>query len=110
MMMKKYDMIAPIIIDDVFTASDFDNTINIDLFFSQLFKSFEKVVEKSVDNLQIIMFTHDEVVLNGLKEVFQAKDASHVPYILGRLLDTKELLPDDFDNELNGYKLIERYN
>lgn len=110
MMMKKYDIIAPIIIDDVFTASDFDNTINIDLFFSQLFKSFEKVVEKSVDNLQIIMFTHDEVVLNGLKEVFLAKDAPHVSYIMGRLLDTKELLPDDYDDTLKGYKLIERYN
>ena len=110
MMMKKYNMIAPIIIDDVFTASDFDNTINIDLFFSQMFKSFEKVVEKSVDNLQIIMFTHDEVVLNGLKEVFSAKDAPHVSYIMGRLLDTKELLPDDYDETLKGYKLIERYN
>lgn len=110
MMMKKYDMIAPIIIDDVFTASDFDNTVNIDLFFSLIYKSFENVVEKSVDDLQIIMFTHDEVVLNGLKEVFLTKDAPNVSYIMGRLLDTKELLPDDYDDTLKGYKLIERYN
>lgn len=110
MMMKKYDMIAPIIIDDVFTASDFDNTINIDLFFSQLFKSFEKVVGKSIDNLQIILFTHDEVVLNGLKEVFLSKDSPQVSYIMGRLLDTRELLSEDYDNALRGYKLIERYN
>lgn len=79
-------------------------------FFSQLFKSFKKVVEKSVDDLQIIMFTHDEVVLNGLKEVFLTKDAPNVSFIMGRLLDTKELLPDDFDDTLKGYKLIERYN
>ena len=110
MMMKKYDMIAPIIIDDVFTACDFDNTINIDLFFSQLFKSFEKVVGKSIDNLQIILFTHDEVVLNGLKEVFLSKDSPQVSYIMGRLLDTRELLSEDYDNALRGYKLIERYN
>lgn len=110
MMMKKYDMIAPIIIDDVFTASDFDNTVNIDLFFSLIYKSFENVVEKSVDDLQIIMFTHDEVVLNGLKEAFLTNDAPNVSYIMGRLLDTKELLPDDYDDTLKGYKLIERYN
>lgn len=56
------------------------------------------------------MFTHDEVVLNGLKEVFLTKDAPNVSYIMGRLLDTKELLPDDYDDTLKGYKIIERYN
>ena len=80
------------------------------MFFSLIYKSFENVVEKSVDDLQIIMFTHDEVVLNGLKEAFLTNEAPNVSYIMGRLLDTKELLPDDYDDTLKGYKLIERYN
>lgn len=106
MMMKKYNIIAPIIIDDVFTASDFDNTVNIDLFFEQLSISFKDVVGKDADKLQVILFTHDEVVLNGLRDVFQS---INIPLVLGRLLNTSELLPEDYDEKSNSYKLIERF-
>lgn len=110
MMMKKYNMIAPIIIDDVFTASDFDNTINIDLFFEQLINTFKDIVNNDSKKLQIILFTHDEVVLNALKEAFHNYENKDFPFILGRLLNTSEILQEDFDKEMKCYKLIERLN
>lgn len=122
MNMKLNNFKAPLIFDDVFTASDFDNSINIDMFFKIIFKIFEKYgIGTKKNELQIIFFTHDEVVLNSVTGAINTiePDKNDIRFIRGILLDTETLDKDDlrsvpagqFGEEIdNGYILYEKIN
>lgn len=97
MNMKLTQIKAPLIFDDVFTASDFDNTINIDVFFNSILETFKKIGLGDRDDLQIILFTHDEVVLNSISAIMENSKAEDdcFNYISGILLDTETLYDKD---------------
>lgn len=84
---------APLIFDDVFTASDFDNTINIEVFFNSIFEAFKKIGLGGKKDIQIILFTHDEVVLNSISAIMENSRAGDESfnYISGILLDDKAI-------------------
>ncbi len=109
MMMKIHGFNAPIVIDDVFTASDFDNTVNIDIFYSHLVSAFHKTTGMEPNQLQLILFTHDEVVLNGFRAAYQSEQLNSCPYIAGRLLDTS-LLDKESDRRGDYYILYDSFS
>jgi len=57
---KKSGINMPLILDDIFYASDFENRNSLEGFLIHLFDSFEKYTPNLP--LQLIMFTHDEMI------------------------------------------------
>ena len=115
MTMKVNLMKAPLIFDDVFTASDFDNTINITKFFEILFRVFENFGLGTRNELQIILFSHDEVVMNSLSDIIdvldeEAVDEPVISYITGMLLDPKAIDQRDYQEEDDAYMIYSRIN
>lgn len=64
--MKENLCVAPIVIDDVFNASDFENSINLSIFVSSIFDVYQEVIGFEYP-LQLIMLTHDEMVTSAFK-------------------------------------------
>jgi len=62
--MKNNNCIAPIVIDDVFNASDFENSVNLNAFVCNIFEIYHEVVGYTYP-LQLIMLTHDEMVTSA---------------------------------------------
>lgn len=62
--MRNNNCIAPIVIDDVFNASDFENSINLNAFVCNIFEIYHEVVGYKYP-LQLIMLTHDEMVTSA---------------------------------------------
>lgn len=91
----------PIVFDDVFYSSDFSNREKVCLFIKETFDLYHKVIEPVTKlPLQIIFFTHDEVILdaavNGMKELDDA-------YVYGRIFNYQEMdnVENDTDNPMN---------
>lgn len=119
MSMKLNKINAPLIFDDVFTASDFDNTINICKFFEVLFREFKVFGLGEKNELQIILFTHDEVVMNSLSDIIDMisdknEDMENFSYITGVLLDNKAIDERDCITDSTGnnkaYSLYSKIN
>lgn len=103
---------APLIFDDVFTASDFDNSVNIDKFLTHVFTAFEGLKLGKQKDLQIILFTHDEVVLNSIASILEDMGGNEISYICGILSDTALLGDEDkcrtfIENVKDAYRLYE---
>ena len=64
--MKENLCVAPIVIDDVFNASDFENSINLSAFVNSIFDVYQEVIGFEYP-LQLIMLTHDEMVTSAFK-------------------------------------------
>ena len=63
--MKLKDIRVPIVIDDVFNASDFENNLRLEYFVYNIYKAYDSM---SFDEpLQLIVLTHDEMVLNAFR-------------------------------------------
>ena len=106
LVMKMYSIKVPLVFDDIFTASDFDNSVNIDRFFHFIFDSFQKMELGDKRDLQIIMFSHDEVILNMIPSLAESFDVREdVNFIRGILLDPKEI-DENSDAEKIGDKTI----
>ena len=104
MTMKIRNVYAPLVFDDVFTASDFDNSINIDRFFYRIFETFEKLEIGKKEDLQIILFSHDEVVLNCISSV---EAEMNIRLIKGILLRDDMIENQDFLETEHAYPLYE---
>lgn len=114
MTMKMKGINAPLVFDDVFTASDFDNTVNISKFFEIVFRVFKEIEEKNMSELQIIMFTHDEVVLNSMADILDNLMADGmkeppVRYITGVLMNPNYIDEHEKTKD-NAYSLYSRIN
>jgi len=53
----------PLILDDVFYATDFENRITIERFIKSIFQLFERYTEDMP--LQLILFTHDQLIFES---------------------------------------------
>ncbi len=60
-----YRLNAPIVIDDVFDSSDFQNREKIKDFIHDLFQAHEEIFGKS-STLQLIFFTQDDVIADSV--------------------------------------------
>lgn len=92
---------TPLVLDDVFYASDFDNRNLVKNFFIQLYLMHFKLLDAKYP-LQIICFTHDELIFESLltisaedfviiKDKEEAKETIQRP-IYGRLLHYREAI------------------
>jgi hypothetical protein len=70
----------PLVMDDVFYASDFENRATIEEFIIKIFEIFKQFTPDK--QLQLILFTHDQLIfesilkatkMNGLKDILFAK-------------------------------------
>jgi len=59
--MRSRKIVVPIVIDDVFNANDFDNSIKLERFVYSIYKAYEETVSSGIP-LQLIVLTHDEMV------------------------------------------------
>lgn len=111
--MKFSGINAPLFFDDVFNASDFDNSINIDNFFNIVISSYEKLGIGKKKDLQIVLFTHDEVVLNSISQAMRENVFNiDIKYICGILQEAESLDDNDLQNISNGkaYLLYDKIN
>ncbi len=109
--MKKMKVSLPIVIDDIFDASDFENSIKLEEFVYFVFKSYRKyVMNDGLDvPLQVILLTHDEMMKTAFERglsMLEMEDIHHKEdYICGRLIpyryakeDAKEGMTQTTDN------------
>lgn len=103
--MKLYEIKAPIVIDDIFSSSDFDNSKMINKLFSKLTDEYQRQTGGRANELQYIIFTHDEVIGNSLCELGEFPFSQNRIQIY-RLLDPllfseKDMLDDVTSNDVN---------
>lgn len=85
---------APIVIDDVFNASDFENSINLYSFVYKIYEVYQSTVDINKKRpLQLIILTHDEMVMNAFQsgmEMYYNSIHGDAYYISGRLFSWRE--------------------
>lgn len=90
--MRKKKISAPIVIDDIFDASDFENSLKLERFVYLVFKTYRKYVKDyGVEvPLQLILLTHDEMMKTaferGLCMLEMENETISEKYICGRLI------------------------
>ena len=100
--MEHTGIAAPVVIDDVFNASDFDNSVKLESYIYLVKKIFvHACIEKGFEKpLQLIILTHDDMVYNSVKNGFSSYHAddnrkimseSYFPAIYARLYKLEEL-------------------
>ncbi|WP_106831538.1 AAA family ATPase [Parabacteroides pacaensis] len=71
--MKKLEVRLPVVLDDMFYASDFTNRNRISKFVKTILTSYESIFNDDKDikdkPLQLIIFTHDEMIFKGIWEM-----------------------------------------
>lgn len=96
MEMKRKKIRVPIVIDDVFNASDFENNLRLEQFVYNIYKAYDSL--EFEEPLQLILLTHDEMVLNAFRkgvdlmiEEKQVQEKQMLPrqYQCGRLFSYK---------------------
>lgn len=99
--MKERRISAPIVIDDIFNASDFENTLKLEQFVYTIFKTYDEVLQDKLP-LQLILLTHDEMVQGAFRRGIKLRleEAGNVQllkndtyrdhFLCGRLFDKKD--------------------
>lgn len=64
--MRTKKVVVPIVIDDVFNATDFDNSIKLERFVYQIYRTYEEIVNSDIP-LQLIVLSHDEMVMMAFR-------------------------------------------
>lgn len=82
-LMKEKDIRVPIVFDDVFYASDFENRRKLKFFFTWMNDTYNSIMSKEkTAPLQLIFFTHDEQIFSVCRDTI---DKTSVRF--GRLFD-----------------------
>lgn len=89
--MKRYRINFPIILDDVFYASDYYNRELITLFVKELNTLYRRIWGNRKMKMQLICFTHDELVFDAIETAMEKENLT-AEVLFGRLLDYKLIL------------------
>lgn len=99
--MLKNQKSLPIVIDDVFNANDFENSIKLEQFAYFIKKMYnDKVLAKGFpSDLQMILTTHDELVVDSFRRGYNGLECSDAasmkmdrfPLIVGRIYRLEEI-------------------
>ena len=73
--MKKNRCILPVAIDDVFNANDFENSGRLQQFVHKIYQAYHDKVSDTIP-LQVIVLTHDEMILNAFRKGFNVQEIS----------------------------------
>lgn len=66
--MKREKIFFPLIWDDIFYSSDYRNKAQVLFFMQKIVSAFECIFPNQKDMLQIICFTHDELIMKAFIE------------------------------------------
>ena len=107
--MKKRNIRIPIILDDVFYGSDFYSRTHVRQFFEILMEQIKslneenKGTEEDKNNfIQIICFTHDEIILNAIMDVMMtSENQNEVRAVFGRIIDAEYIVRTQSKNNEN---------
>ncbi len=82
----------PIVFDDVFYSSDFENRSRVEGFIISLFEAYKEFVKPYVGSrdLQVVFLTHDDIIMDAIREGIQSLDHI-VAARYGRLFDYREM-------------------
>src|SRR5690606_27010204 len=72
---KNTQINMPLVLDDIFYASDFENRATVETFIEALFKMFEDFTPDLP--LQLILFTHDQLIFESAIKVLSEKKPEH---------------------------------
>lgn len=86
--MKNLNVRFPLVFDDVFYSSDFTNRERVREFIRKLFELYDTNVADKEHPLQIIFFTHDEVVMEAAQKGVHFTEAA---YLYGRIFNYQEM-------------------
>lgn len=108
--MKKYEIAAPIVIDDVFNASDFENSINLERYILKVRQHYSDMLKRKEISypLQLIIMTHDNMVFNSIRNgliaakdidintkdtclIYSVFDELYFPFVAGRVFRLDEI-------------------
>lgn len=99
-MVKNYASV-PIVIDDIFNASDFENSIKLEDYAYFIKKTYnDQVFKKGLDKeLQLILLSHDQLVIESFRRGYvglSLKDLHSMrnddfPLIVGRIYRLEEI-------------------
>ncbi|MBX2960741.1 MAG: hypothetical protein KF732_12390 [Flavobacteriales bacterium] len=93
----------PLVLDDIFYASDFENRATVETFIEALFKMFKDFTPEL--DLQLILFTHDQLIFESTVNVL-----TEIDILNENKIAFGKLFPHPEAKELNGYKnLIYQY-
>lgn len=101
----------PIIFDDIFYASDFENRIHIEEFIHNLFTTYNDLIKQEdpcMEGLQIILLSHDEMILDAVRGGINMLEKP-VPAIYGRLYDYQEMCEHQTIRCIDGAKFYNLY-
>lgn len=108
--MKTHKTSCPVVIDDIFNASDFENSIKLEYyahFIKEMYRNNVLSNEFQIP-LQFILLTHDDIVFNSFKSSYEAplldefgknelyKDKFCL--LSGRLMPVEELKTENVNN------------
>mgnify|MGYP001225582107 CR=1 FL=1 len=68
----------PLVLDDIFYASDFENRATIERFIKELFKVFEEYTPEL--ELQLILFTHDQLIFESAVRAIAEKKVKNIAF------------------------------
>jgi len=68
----------PLILDDIFYASDFENRTTVEHFLKHIFKAFKEFTPEMP--LQLILFTHDQLIFESAIKVIQEIEDSDIAF------------------------------
>lgn len=94
--MKKTKKILPIVIDDIFSSSDFNNSNRIDYLIFKIFSLYDSHINKGSNSdipLQLIILTHDNQIKLSLEKGFKAAMLSGTPR--SDLINKRIFAPND---------------
>jgi hypothetical protein len=76
----------PLLMDDIFYASDFENRVTIEKFLVEIFKAFNTYTPS--EPLQLILFTHDQLIFESAIKIILTLGSKNIAF--GKLLPFKE--------------------
>lgn len=88
--MKTMNISFPLVMDDVFYSSDFENREKVGDIIYKLYQLYASILGSQTNPLQIIFFTHDEIVLQSIIKRLNASNLKE-QILFGRIFDYKEM-------------------
>lgn len=97
-----YHVNFPLIIDDVFDASDFDNRIRLKEFIMNLFQNHDSLMHKFKTGnedygLQLIFFTQDDLIADQVEKGLRAYHINSKNVKFGHIFDYHEIISNPED-------------
>lgn len=112
-MMEYHKVNIPIILDDVFTSIDFENSMRIEKFIRNIYNCFTENVNLN-GNLQLIIFTQDKLSISSFirgAKFINSKTPLNTQIICGRLFEYSETMKSNIfiETDNNGNKFRNLY-